>query len=216
MQPASVENKAVLDSETAPAGGNFRWVICALLFFATTINYVDRSILSVLSPILKDKIHWSDKNYGDINAAFAAAYAIGLLLAGRLIDRFGTRIGYTVALVLWSLASIAHAFVHSVFGFGLARVALGLAEAGNFPAAVKTTAEWFPRRERSLAIGIFNSGSNIGAILAPLFVPWIAVKYGWQSAFIATGVAGLIWVFFWLPLYRRPTEHRLLSRSELA
>jgi MFS transporter, ACS family, hexuronate transporter len=212
-------NPSATPAEAPPkisAGGNYRWLICALLFFATTINYVDRSVLSVLSPLLKTKIGWTDTQYGDINAAFQAAYAVGLLLAGRLIDRFGTRWGYTAALTLWSLACVVHAFVRSVFGFGLARVALGAAEAGNFPAAVKTVAEWFPKRERSLAIGLFNSGSNIGAILAPVFVPFIAWNYGWQWAFVATGLAGLTWVLFWLPLYRRPTEHRRVSKSELA
>jgi MFS transporter, ACS family, hexuronate transporter len=206
---------AVIDYERAKRVGNFRWVICALLFFATTVNYVDRSVLSVLAPTLKQQIHWSDTNYGDINAAFSAAYAVGLLIAGRLIDRFGTRWGYTVALALWSIASIAHAFVHSFNGFRMARVGLGLAEAGNFPAAVKTVAEWFPNRERSLAIGLFNSGANIGAILAPLLVPFIAQQWGWQAAFIATGTAGLIWIAFWLPIYRAPHQHRFVSKHEL-
>ncbi|HSV15812.1 MAG TPA: MFS transporter [Tepidisphaeraceae bacterium] len=196
--------------------GRYRWVICALLFFATTVNYVDRSVLAVLAPTLKQKIGWTDTNYGDINAAFSAAYAIGLLAAGWFIDKFGTRMGYTVALIFWSFASIAHAFARTAFGFGACRVVLGVAEAGNFPAAIKTVAEWFPKKERSFAIGLFNSGSNIGAILAPVLVPWITITWGWQAAFIITGAAGLIWVAFWLPLYRVPAEHPRLSKSELA
>jgi ACS family hexuronate transporter-like MFS transporter len=212
MEPKAA---GVLETQVPRTLGRYRWVICALLFFATTINYVDRQVLGVLAPTLQQKIGWSATNYGDINAAFSAAYAIGLLVAGGLIDRYGTRFGYATALLLWSLASIAHAFARSVFGFGAARVALGLAEAGNFPAAVKTTAEWFPNRERALAIGIFNSGSNVGAILAPLLVPILALRFGWQWAFIATGSAGLIWIFFWLAIYRRPAEHPRLTRQEL-
>jgi ACS family hexuronate transporter-like MFS transporter len=194
----------------------FRWVICTLLFFATTVNYVDRSVLSVLAPTLKDKIHWTDTNYGDINAAFTAAYAVGLLLAGRLIDVIGVRFGYTVALICWSISSMCHALVRTAFGFGVARVCLGLFESANFPAAIKSVAEWFPNKEQSFAIGLFNSGSNIGAIVAPLVVPIIAIKFGWQWAFIATGAAGLIWVLFWLPIYRRPAEHPRVSKEELA
>jgi ACS family hexuronate transporter-like MFS transporter len=197
--------------------GRYRWVICALLFFATTINYVDRSVLGVLTPTLKTTVPgWSDTHYFYVNSAFTGAYAIGLLVAGSLIDKVGTRLGYSVALVLWSLAAIAHAFVRSMFGFGVARVGLGLAESANFPAAIKTVAEWFPKRERSLAIGIFNSGANIGAIVAPLAVPIIALHWGWQAAFVATGAAGLLWVFFWLPIYRKPTEHPRVSKAELA
>jgi ACS family hexuronate transporter-like MFS transporter len=206
-----------LEHDGLGATSRFRWVICALLFFATTVNYVDRSVLGVLTPMLKAQVPgWSDTHYGYVNAAFTGAYALGLLLAGGLIDKIGTRLGYSVALILWSLASIAHALVRSMFGFGVARVALGLAESANFPAAIKSVAEWFPKRERSLAIGIFNSGSNIGAIVAPLVVPAIALKWGWQAAFIATGLAGMLWVFFWVPLYRRPTEHPRVSKAELA
>jgi ACS family hexuronate transporter-like MFS transporter len=195
---------------------HFRWVICTLLFFATTVNYVDRSVLGVLAPTLKQKIGWTDTNYGDINAAFQAAYAIGLLLSGRLIDIIGVRFGYAIALVCWTAASICHALVRTALGFAAVRVALGLFESANFPAAVKSVAEWFPNRERSFAIGLFNSGSNIGAILAPLIVPIVAIKFGWQWAFVATGAAGLIWVFFWVPIYRPPAEHPRVSREELA
>ena len=195
---------------------SFRWVICTLLFFATTVNYMDRSVLSVLAPTLQQKIHWTDTNYGDINAAFTAAYAVGLLVAGRMIDVIGVRFGYSIALVCWAISSMCHALVRTAFGFGVVRVCLGLFESANFPAAVKSVAEWFPNKERSFAIGLFNSGSNIGAIIAPLVVPFIAIRFGWQWAFIATGSVELIWVFFWIPIYRRPAEHPRVSKEELA
>ncbi|MEW5799915.1 MAG: MFS transporter [Bacteroidota bacterium] len=196
--------------------GKYRWVICALLFFATTINYVDRAVLGVLAPTLRTEIGWTDQEYGYVSAAFTLAYAIGFLFAGWFIDTVGTRLGYSLYLTLWSLASAAHALVRTAFGFGLARFALGIGESGNFPAAVKTIAEWFPKKERALATGIFNAGSNVGAILAPLVVPWIALTWGWQEAFVFTGLAGLIWVFFWWPLYHKPQEHPHLSKTELA
>src|SRR5580704_3909816 len=169
--------------ETAPSlpvKSNARWVICSLLFFATTINYMDRQILGLLAPMLQREIGWSESQYAHIVTAFQGAYAIGLLGFGRLIDKVGTKRGYLISVLFWSLAAAGHALVRSVFGFGLARFALGLGEAGNFPAAVKAVAEWFPKRERALANGIFNSGSNVGAILAPLCVPWIVERWGWQ------------------------------------
>jgi len=196
--------------------GHYRWTICALLFFATTINYVDRAVLGVLAPTLRTEIGWTDQEYGYISAAFTLAYAIGFIFAGWFIDRVGTRLGYSIYLTIWSFAAAAHALARSVFGFGLARFGLGIGESGNFPAAIKTIAEWFPKKERALATGIFNAGSNVGAILAPLAVPWIALNWGWQSAFLITGLAGLIWVVFWWPLYHRPAEHPHLSKSELA
>lgn len=199
-----------------PSTGYFRWVICALLFFATTINYIDRAVLGVLEPELQKLTKWSATEYGNINATFSAAYAIGFLYAGWLIDRIGVRLGYALFLVVWSLAAAGHALVESTIGFALARFALGLGEAGNFPAAIKTVAEWFPKRERAFATGIFNSGSNIGALLAPWIVPILFAKYGWQAAFIATGLVGLVWVLFWWPIYRAPREHQLLSPAELA
>ncbi|PQV62447.1 Sugar phosphate permease [Abditibacterium utsteinense] len=316
-----------------PNVGRFRWVICALLFFATTINYVDRQVLGIIAPGLQNgpvlftpamiadppalaaklsnpstpaarflaarlspstrvglaggngttlraalttdfnrivsgpllnsatfntqgfsehlqqqvekfgkappkgedvtrfnhwlieesfpgsietSMRWSDKQYGYINSAFSAAYAIGMLLVGGLLDRFGVRAGYALALFVWSVAAMGHAFASSAFSFGVARFALGLGEAANFPAAIKTVAEWFPRRERALCTGIFNSGSNIGAILAPLCVPALALAFGWQSAFVATGLIGMLWLFFWLPIYRAPEEHPKVSPSELA
>jgi ACS family hexuronate transporter-like MFS transporter len=195
---------------------NVRWVICALLFFATTINYVDRSVLGVLEPELRKTIRWSKTEYGDINSAFTFAYAIGFLVVGRFVDRVGTKIGYAVALVLWSIAAAAHALARTPQDFKLARFFLGLGEAGNFPSAIKTTAEWFPRRERALATGIFNAGSNIGAVIAPMIVPVLALTWGWQAAFIATGMLGILWVLFWLPLYRRPEQHPGVSPAELA
>ncbi|HET6977205.1 MAG TPA: MFS transporter [Pyrinomonadaceae bacterium] len=195
--------------------GRYRWVICGLLFFATTVNYVDRQVLGILSKDLKIAIGWTEVDYGNIVAAFSAAYAVGLLLAGRLMDRIGTRIGYVVAIVWWSLAAMAHALAHTPFGFGVARAALGVGEAGNFPAAIKTVAEWFPRKERAFATGIFNAGSNVGAIVAPLTVPWIAGHWGWRWAFLLTGAIGMIWLLFWLPLYRRPGEHPKVTKAEL-
>jgi len=206
---------AELAQEGLGAVGRYRWVICGLLFFATTVNYVDRNVLAVLSPMLQVKIGWTNTQYGDINAAFTMAYAVGLLFAGGLIDRFGTRFGYPVFMALWGMASISHAFVSTVTGFRRARMALGLFESGNFPAAIKTTAEWFPRKERSLAIGLFNSGSNVGAILAPLLVPVITIHFGWQAAFCITGVLELIWICFWLAIYKKPEEHPRVSKAEL-
>jgi MFS transporter, ACS family, hexuronate transporter len=198
--------------------GRYRWVICALLFFATTINYIDRQVLGILATDenFKRTIGWNEAEYGYVNTAFQAAYAIGLLVVGNLMDRFGTRKGFSVAIVFWSIAAMGHALARSAIGFGVARFTLGLGEAGNFPAAIKTVAEWFPKKERALATGIFNSGSNVGAIIAPLTVPWIAVTLGWQWAFIITGALGFVWLAFWLASYRRPEEHPKLSAAELA
>ncbi|MFL6208678.1 MAG: MFS transporter [Pyrinomonadaceae bacterium] len=196
--------------------GRYRWVICALLFFATTINYIDRQVLGFLAPDLQRAIGWNEAQYGWIVTAFQAAYAISLLLMGRLMDWLGTRKGFSIAIIFWSLAAMAHALAGSAFGFGVARFALGLGEGGNFPAAIKTAAEWFPKKERALATGIFNAGSNLGPIIVPLTVPWIVVHYGWHGAFIATGAVGFFWLLFWLPLYRRPEEHPRLSAAELA
>ena len=196
--------------------GRFRWVICALLFFATTVNYVDRQVLGILKTTLQHDLGWNEIDYSNIVFAFQLAYAIGLLLMGPVIDRVGTKVGYAFALVFWSLAAMAHAFAGSVVGFSAARFGLGLGESGNFPAAIKTTAEWFPRRERALATGIFNSGTNVGAIVAPLVVPPITLIYGWRWAFILTGAIGFVWLAFWMVVYRRPEEHPSLSKAELA
>jgi ACS family hexuronate transporter-like MFS transporter len=210
------QDAAAPSTEPIPTRGNYRWVICALLFFATTINYIDRAVLGVLEPELQKVFKWSATEYGNINAAFNLAYAIGFLFAGWMMDRIGTRWGYTISLVIWSLAAAAHAFAGGIWGFAVARFALGIGESGNFPAAIKTVAEWFPKKERAFATGIFNGGSNIGAILAPLVVPSIFYWYGWEAAFIATGLAGLVWVVFWWPTYRPPAEHPKLSTAELA
>ena len=196
--------------------GNLRWTICALVFFATTINYLDRAVISLLKSTLSKELSWDDADYANIEIAFKISYAIGLMLAGRFIDRIGTKKGYSWATGLWSLAAIVHAFAKSVFGFAAARAALGITEAGNFPAAIKTTAEWFPKRERALATGLFNSGANIGAIIAPLTVPFIAVNFGWQWAFVLTGLLGLVWLFFWQKYYRTPSTHPKITPEELA
>ena len=196
--------------------GRYRWRVCAMLLAATTINYIDRQVLGVLAPFLQDEIGWSEIQYGYIVMAFQGAYAIGLLCAGALIDRFGTRIGYALAISVWSLAAMGHALAASVAGFVVARFLLGLGEAGNFPAAIKTVAAWFPRRERAFAVGIFNAGSNIGAIVAPLMVPIVAAAWGWQAAFLCTGVLSAAWLVTWLVFYRTPDQHPKLSAAELA
>jgi ACS family hexuronate transporter-like MFS transporter len=200
----------------ASSVGMYRWRVCAMLLAATTINYIDRQVLGVLAPFLQTEIGWNEIEYGYIVTAFQAAYAIGLLSAGAIIDKLGTRIGYAIAIAVWSLAAMSHALASSVIGFALARFALGLGEAGNFPAAIKTVAEWFPRRERAFATGIFNSGSNIGAIVAPLAVPVVAATWGWPAAFLCTGVLSAIWLVLWLLWYRTPEEQSRLSAAELA
>jgi len=213
------------------AGGNYRWTICALLFFATTVNYLDRQVLSLLAPSLSKEFGWSNTDYANIAAAFQFMYAIALLFAGRIVDRLGTKTAYTLAIVIWSGGAIAHAFSlelgasvkamlglavpASVVGFILARTILAIGEAGNFPAAIRATAEYFPKSERSFATGIFNSGANIGAILAPLTVPVLAAIWGWQAAFIWIGAVGFVWVVFWAFLFDEPARQRRLSRAEL-
>jgi ACS family hexuronate transporter-like MFS transporter len=196
--------------------GRYRWTICALLFFATTINYIDRQVLGILAPTLQKDIGWNEAQYGAIVSWFTFAYALGYLGAGRMMDRLGTRVGFSLSVIVWSLSAMAHSFARSVMGFSIARFALGVGESGNFPASIKTIAEWFPARERALATGIFNAGSNIGAIVTPLVVPTIALKWGWRAAFIATGLLGFIWLAFWIPIYRRPAEHPRCSKRELA
>ena len=198
-----------------PATSHVRWTVCALLFFATTVNYVDRQVLSLLANTLEKQVGWTDLQYSNITSAFTFAYMIGLLLSGWFLDKYGTRIGFAIAITVWSFAAIAHAAATTAFTFGIARALLGLGEAANFPACIKTVAQWFPKRERAQATGIFNAGSNIGAVIAPLTVPWLAVHYGWQSTFIITGAIGLIWLIFWLTMYRAPETHPGVSTEEL-
>jgi MFS transporter, ACS family, hexuronate transporter len=237
-----------------PRVGNFRWAICTLLFFAATVNYVDRQVIGILKPTLAGEFGWTELDYSWIVFAFQTAYAVGLLLVGKLMDRIGTKIGFALAIVVWSLAAIAHAWAVpigtfstpivapivaaivsafnaisslfgaapwtftlsvSIVGFMVARFALGLGEAGNFPASIKTVAEWFPRKERALATGIFNAGTNIGALATPLLVPIIVLAWGWYEAFIFTGILGFIWLAFWLAIYKRPEQHKRLSKAEL-
>ena len=222
-------------SSQPPRTGYVRWIICGLLFFAATINYVDRQVIGILKPTLQGQFGWSEIDYADIVFAFQLAYAIGFLIAGRMIDRLGTKLGYLIAVTVWSLAAIGHArapevgsvaapvlaffslgYSTSVAGFIVMRALLGLGEAGNFPAAIKTVAEWFPRRERALATGIFNSGTNVGALVTPLAVPWITVTYGWTWAFVATGALGAVWIVVWALLFRSPDAHPSVTPAELA
>lgn len=214
---ASVTGAAVAAAEGINGRvGRYRWVICTLLFFAATINYIDRQVIGILKPTLQAEIRFSEVEYSWIVFYFQCAYAIGLLGVGWIMDKIGTRKGFSLAVVVWSLAAMAHALARSVAGFSIARFALGLGEAGNFPASIKTVAEWFPKKERALATGIFNSGTNVGALATPLLVPIITIAWGWQWAFILTGALGFVWVVFWLLLYRKPEEHPRLSKAELA
>ena len=215
--------------------GKYRWTICGLLFFATTVNYLDRQVLSLLAPSLSEEFNWSNSDYANITAVFQLIYAFSMLFAGRIIDKLGTKVGYVLAITIWSLGAIMHAYSLpigtafssvlvwfgmgavpvSIAGFMISRAVLGFGESGNFPAAIKATAEYFPKKERSLATGIFNSGANVGAILAPLTVPWIAVNYGWESAFILVGAIGFLWIIFWYIFYEIPTKQTRLSKAEL-
>jgi ACS family hexuronate transporter-like MFS transporter len=192
---------------------NYRWTVCGLLFFATTINYMDRQVLSILAPQLQVLFGWSEKDYGYIVMAFQTAYAIGLLFTGRFLDRFGVRIGYSIAMIVWSFAAAGHALASSVITFATARFGLALGESANFPAAVKTVAEWFPKKERALATGLFNSGSTIGAIVGPVLIPYLCITFGWQAAFVVTGLLGFVWIVFWLWGYRTPEKKA--TREEL-
>lgn len=215
--------------------GTYRWTICALLFFATTVNYLDRQVLSLLKPVLEDEFGWSNSDYANIASVFQFTYAVSMLFAGRIIDRLGTKAGFGWAIFIWSVGAMLHAaalpigeqvvrlfglmgigiFSVSVIGFMVARAVLGFGESGNFPAAIKATAEYFPKKERSLATGIFNSGANVGAILAPLTVPWMAQQWGWQYAFIIVGAVGFIWMIFWFTYYEKPQKQKRLTTPEL-
>lgn len=194
--------------------GKYRWTICALVFFATTINYLDRQVISLVKQNLDEEFSWTESDYANITIAFQLCYAVSMLFVGRLIDKLGTKLGYALSLLLWSIAAMGHALVNSTAGFFVARGALGVTEAGNFPAAIKTMAEWFPKKERALATGIFNSGTNIGAIIAPLSVPFIAAAWSWKAAFVITGAIGLLWLLFWFWLYEIPKKQKRLKKPE--
>jgi len=195
--------------------GKYRWTICGLIFFATTINYIDRSVISFLKSTFTNDLGWTDGDYADVEITFKLFYAIGMLGAGRMIDKLGTKIGYGLFTFLWSIAGVCTSLVKTVVGFQIVRGFLGVTESGNFPAAIKTVAEWFPKKERALATGIFNSGANIGAIATPLTVPYMVTHWGWQSAFIVTGLLGFIWLIFWFVLYEVPKKHKRISQEEL-
>jgi ACS family hexuronate transporter-like MFS transporter len=214
--PTPIPEAAVEASAAQPSSGRVRWLICALLFLAATVNYMDRQVLSLLKPTLQVQLGWTEIGYSHIVTVFFMAYGIGSLLIGKLIDRWGTRVGFAAAVLYWSLSAMAHAAAGSVFEFAVARFSLGIGEAGSFPASIKAVAEWFPKRERALATGLFNSGTNVGAIVAPLLVPWLTYRFGWRMAFIATGALGLLWIGAWLALYRRPEDSQLISPQELA
>jgi ACS family hexuronate transporter-like MFS transporter len=234
-EPVKVVNPAVPPHAIGQAVGQYRWTICALLFFATTVNYLDRQVLSLLAPDLSKEFGWSNTDYANIAAAFQFIYAVSMLFAGRVVDKIGTKAAYVVAIVIWSVGAIMHAFsvpmgegaavlgaafgvvlVPSIVGFMISRAVLAVGEAGNFPAAIKATAEYFPKKERSFATGIFNSGANVGAILAPITVPLIAAVWGWQSAFVLIGLLGFLWMSVWLWLYEKPEQQKRLSKAELA
>ncbi len=227
--------------EAVKPKGKIRWVICALLFFAATVNYIDRQVIGILKPSLATEFGWTESDYSWIVFAFQTAYALGLLFVGNLMDKFGTKKGFSFSIIVWSIGAMLHAWAIpiggavvalcgllfgwqasgmalsvSVIGFMVARFILGIGEAGNFPASIKTVAEWFPKKERALATGIFNSGTNVGALVTPLAVPWIALTWGWYEAFIVTGIIGFIWLAFWLFLYRTPEQHPQISKEEFA
>ncbi|MCU0472624.1 MAG: MFS transporter [Bacteroidales bacterium] len=195
---------------------NYRWTVCALIFFATTVNYLDRQVIGILKPLLESDLGIGEKQYSHIIMAFQLLYGIGMVIAGKLIDKFGTKLGYGLSVILWSIAAMGHALAKGVLGFGFWRGFLGISEAGNFPAAIKSIAEWFPKKERALATGIFNSGTNVGAIVAPLAIPAMVVAWGWQAAFIITGAIGFIWVILWFIFYEIPEKHKKISAGELA
>lgn len=211
-------SKTALDAQTLPADkptGKYRWIICGMLFYATTVNYVDRSVFGVLNDLIRADIGWNDKQYGILNALFSLAYALGFLVAGTFLDRIGTRVYYVASMIIWALAAASHSLVSTLYGFMIVRFLLGIGESGNFPCAIKTTAEWFPKKERATATGLFNAGSNVGAILAPLMAPWAAARWGWRVAFLMTAALEAIWIIIWLKTYHKPTEHPKITKAEL-
>jgi ACS family hexuronate transporter-like MFS transporter len=209
------EARMTVQNATARVG-SYRWVIVGLLFAATVINYIDRQMLGVLKPTLSSDLGWSEVDFANVVFWFQTAYAIGYIGFGRIVDLIGARLGYAIAFVIWTLAHIAHGGVHSVTQFAMVRFGLGIGEAGNFPAGIKAVTEWFPVKERAFAVGLFNAGANIGAIVTPLVVPILTVAYGWRAAFVITGIATSVWVIAWLAMYRRPAEHKRISPEELA
>lgn len=212
----SFENAGPPTQSPRTPAGYFRWVICSLLLLGVTKNYMDRQVLGVLKTTLQHNFGWNEIDFSNLVFAFQGAYAAGMLLMGRLVDRLGVRLGYAMTMIFWSLASMAHALGQSLTGFIAARASLGFAESGVFPCSIKSVAEWFPNKERSFAIGIFNAGANVGAILTPLLVPWITFHWGWRWAFVITGGIGFVWVVLWLLVYRKPEDHRRVSKAELA
>ena len=213
-----IESRPASPAKDVPVAGratHIRWFVCGLLFYATTVNYMDRMVLGILKPTIARQLHWSETEYGWITFAFQLGYAVMMPVAGRLIDWLGLRLGYTLAALVWATCSMLHALAGTAFQFGLARLGLGLGEAANFPAALKAIAEWFPQSERALATGIFNSGTNVGAVIAPLLVPFLTARFGWQSAFLCTGSLSLSWVVCWVIFYRSPERYRGLSTQEL-
>ena len=212
--PTESVGKSTPEASKQPVG-NYRWVICALLFFATTINYIDRQILSLVKPLLDVELGWTNEQFGIVNSCFQGAYAAGLLFFGWFIDRFGTKLGYATSIIGWSIAAVCHSLVGSIFGFKVVRMLLGMSEAGNFPAAIKAVAQWFPRKERAFATSLFNSGANVGAIFAPAIVPLIAATWGWRAAFVMAGLAGFVWLIFWQLMFRTPESHPRVSAEEL-
>ncbi len=211
-----------MSTSTVPASttlastvGRYRWLICGLLFLATTVNYIDRQVLALIKSTLDTELGWTNAQYGAANSWFQGAYAISLFVFGWFIDRFGVKIGYAVSIAAWSLAAAAHALVGSARGFMIARAGLGLGEGGNFPSSIKAVANWFPRRERAFATSLFNSGANVGAIVAPAIIPPIAAAWGWRAAFVFMGIVGLTWLVLWLPFYDDPEKSKRLSRDEL-
>jgi len=217
--PVQEAEEGPLPLEYASDGGRItrtRWLVLGLVFFGITINYIDRLVMGILAPDLQKQYHISDVQYGYIQSAFALSYAFGQLLAGGWLDRVGTRLGYMISLTAWSISSMLHAAAHGPWSFGVFRSMLGISESPAFPAATKTLAEWFPKKERALAFGFVNAGTNMGAILAPAIVPWLATNYGWQWAFIGTGGIGFLWLLLWIPFYRTPEQHARCSPAELA
>jgi ACS family hexuronate transporter-like MFS transporter len=216
--PADAESMLAVDQARASASsraGYFRWVICALLLFGSTKNYMDRNVLGVLNRTLQHDLGWNEIDFSNLVIAFQAAYAVGMLLTGRLIDKLGTRLGYALAMIFWSLASMGTALGNSLTSFAISRAALGFGEAAVFPASIKAVAEWFPKKERALATGIFNAGTSFGAMLAPVVVPWLNARWGWRGAFVGIGALGFVWLVFWLLIYRKPEQHPRVLKAEL-